>query len=223
MKYETLTALRIALEDRFRLQARESGIPIDRLRRRVMFERIIARLEYSEPGLWVLKGGRALEVRLQDDDRLTKDIDLGLRDDVANGEALHECLLDVLRTDPHDDRFVLHAGALVQLGEDGGGHLTWRLTASASLADRPFGKIQLDVSPRTNEPSATDPHCCSKLFGVRRCPLDDSRDHRRRPTRSREVSRDDSRPRRPRKLAGSRPCHPDRAPTAPYPRATCAY
>ena len=57
MKYETPTALRMALEDRFRLQAKESGIPVDRLRRRVMFERIIARLEHSEPGLWVLKGG----------------------------------------------------------------------------------------------------------------------------------------------------------------------
>ena len=156
MKYETPTALRMALEDRFRLQARELGIPIDRLRRRVMFERIIARLENSEPGLWVLKGGMALEVRLQDDARLTKDIDLGLRDDVDNGEALHERLIDVLRTDPHDDRFVLHAGAPAQLGEDGGGHLTWRLTVSASLADRPFGKIQLDVSPRTHELSATD-------------------------------------------------------------------
>jgi hypothetical protein len=62
----------------------------------------------------------------------------------------------VLRTDPRDDRFVLHAGTPTRLGEDGGGHLTWRLTVSASLADRPFGKIQLDVSPRTDELSATD-------------------------------------------------------------------
>jgi hypothetical protein len=74
---------------------------------------------------------------------------------VANGEALHERLIDVLRTDPHDDRFVLHAGLPAQLGEDGGGHLTWRLTVSASLADRSFGKIQMDVSPRTHELSAT--------------------------------------------------------------------
>jgi Nucleotidyl transferase AbiEii toxin, Type IV TA system len=156
VKYETPTALRMALEDRFRSQAKESAIPIDRLRRRVMFERIIARLEYSEPGLWVLKGGMALEVRLQDDARLTKDIDLGFRDEVANGEALHERLIDVLRIDPHDDWFVLHAGAPAQLGEDGGGHLTWRFAVSASLADRPFGMIQLDVSPRTHELSATD-------------------------------------------------------------------
>ena len=156
MRYETPTALRMALEDRFRLQAKGTGIPVDRLRRRVMFERIIARLEHSEPGLWVLKGGMALEVRLLDDARLTKDMDLGFRDDVASGEALHERLVEVLRTDPHGDRFVLQASQPLQLGEDGGGHLTWRLMVSASLADRSFGKIQLDVSPRTHELSATD-------------------------------------------------------------------
>ena len=129
---------------------------MDRLRRRVMFERIIARLQHCEPGLWVLKGGMALEVRLQDDARLTKDIELGFRDDVASGEALHERLVEVLRTDPHDDRLVLQTGQPFQLGEDGGGHLTWRLTLNESLADRSFGKIQLDVSPRTTELSATD-------------------------------------------------------------------
>ena len=156
MKYETPTALRRALEDRFRLQGKESGISLDRLRRRVMFERIIARLEHFEPGLWVLKGGMALEVRLQDHARLTKDIDLGFRDDVASGDALRERLVEVLRTDPHGDRFILHATTPSQLGEDGGGHLTWRLTVSASLADRSFGTIQLDVSPRMHELSATD-------------------------------------------------------------------
>jgi Nucleotidyl transferase AbiEii toxin, Type IV TA system len=99
VKYDIPTALRMALEDRFRLQAKDPATSIDRLRRRVMFERIIARLECAEPGLWVLKGGMALEVRLQDDARLTKDVDVGLRDDVDNGEAVHEGLIDVLRTD----------------------------------------------------------------------------------------------------------------------------
>jgi hypothetical protein len=45
----------MALEDRLRLQANESGVAVDRLRRRVLFERIIARLEHHEPGMWVLK------------------------------------------------------------------------------------------------------------------------------------------------------------------------
>lgn len=82
MTYGTPVALRAALEQRLFNRSNETGIALDRLRRRVLFERIVARLEAAEPGRWVLKGGMALEVRLQDDARLTKDIDLGLREDV---------------------------------------------------------------------------------------------------------------------------------------------
>ena len=146
----------MALEDRLRVQSAQAGVSIDRLRRRVLFERIIARVESREPGLWVLKGGMALEVRLHDDARLTKDVDLGLRADIESGVELHERLIDILGFDPHEDRFVLKAGEPSQLGEDGAGHLTWRVTVNASLADRPFGNIQLDISPRTHELSATD-------------------------------------------------------------------
>lgn len=156
MRYDTPTALRMALEDRLRVQSAQSGVSIDRLRRRVLFERIIARVEQCEPGLWVLKGGMALEVRLRDDARLTKDVDLGLRSDIANGIELRDRLIEILGSDPHKDRFVFRAGEPMQLGEDGGGHFTWRVTVNANLADRSFGKIQLDISPRTHELSATD-------------------------------------------------------------------
>ena len=71
----------MALEDRLRLQAKELGIPVDRLRRRVMFERTIARLDTAN---WLVgaEGRHGTGVRLQDNARLTIDIDLGLRDDV---------------------------------------------------------------------------------------------------------------------------------------------
>lgn len=72
MTYRTPQALRMALEQRLLSRSNESGVGLDRLRRRVLFERIVARLESAEPGRWVLKGGMALEVRLQDDARLTK-------------------------------------------------------------------------------------------------------------------------------------------------------
>ncbi len=79
--YETPQALRRALENRLLTQSSETGMSLDRLRRRVLFERVVARLQAAEPGSWVLKGGMALEVRLRDEARLTKDIDLGLRGD----------------------------------------------------------------------------------------------------------------------------------------------
>src|SRR5439155_16135907 len=43
-----------------------------------------------------------------------------------------------------------------ELREDSAGHLTWRLKVAAALAGKPFGGIQLDVSPRIHELDATD-------------------------------------------------------------------
>jgi hypothetical protein len=63
----------MALERRLQTQSDETGIGLDRLRRRVLLERIIARLVAAEPGHWVLKGGMALEVRLRDAARLTSE------------------------------------------------------------------------------------------------------------------------------------------------------
>ncbi|WP_459979902.1 nucleotidyl transferase AbiEii/AbiGii toxin family protein, partial [Mycobacterium avium] len=77
MTYSSPQALRTALEHRLLMASREAGVGLDRLRRRVLFERIMARLQAAEPGLWVLKGGMALEVRLSDAARVTKDIDVG--------------------------------------------------------------------------------------------------------------------------------------------------
>lgn len=126
MTYETAKALRIALEQRLLNQSRASGINLDRLRRRVIFERVVARLEVAEPGQWVLKGGMALEVRLRDDARLTKDIDMGLRGTITAADELHGQLIETLTVDPFGDRFVITAGPVTQLMEDGVGHLTWR-------------------------------------------------------------------------------------------------
>lgn len=156
MTYETPQALRRALEHRLLTQANETGISLDRLRRRVLFQRVVARLQAAEPGSWVLKGGMALEVRLRDEARLTKDIDLGLRGDVEGAQELQGRLIEAFVADPDGDRFMLSAGTPVQLGADGGGHLTWRVKVTASLAGKFFGGTQLDVSPRAHELAATD-------------------------------------------------------------------
>lgn len=156
MIYGSPQALRTALEHRLLATSREVGVALDRLRRRVLFERIVARLQVAEPGLWVLKGGMALEVRLSDAARLTKDIDVGLRDTVRTRADLHERLIDALTDDPFNDRFVFEVSEPAALREDGGGHLTWRAPVAAFLAGKPFGAIKLDVSPRAHELHATD-------------------------------------------------------------------
>jgi hypothetical protein len=146
----------MALEQRLLSRSRDTEVGLDRLRRRVLFERIVSRLHTAEPGRWVLKGGMALEVRLRDDARLTKDIDLGLRDDVTGADELRERLVEALEVDVDDDKFTLIPGSVKQLMEDDGGRPTWRVKISAELAGRPFGGVQVDVSPRAHELGATD-------------------------------------------------------------------
>ncbi len=146
----------MALEHRLLSRSTETGVALDRLRRRVLFERIVARLESAEPGCWVLKGGMALEVRLRDDARLTKDIDLGLRGHVPEPADLHERLIGTLAVDLDGDGFALTVGTPTKLREDGGGHLTWRVMVAAALAGKHFGSIQIDVSPRAHELEDTD-------------------------------------------------------------------
>lgn len=156
MIYATPQALRIALEQRLLRRSAETGISLDRLRRRVVFERVVVRLQHAEPGLWVLKGGMALEVRLGDHARLTKDLDLGLRTGITNAENLHSRLLDALSVDPDGDRFEFTVEPPRRLRQDVAGQPTWRARTRALLAGKDFGSLQLDVSPRAHELEATD-------------------------------------------------------------------
>ncbi len=156
MTYQTPQALRAALEQRLLSQSEATGVALDRLRRRVVFERVVARLHIAEPGRWVLKGGMALEVRLADRARLTKDIDLGLRETVEDQRELHERLVEALAADAYADWFVVHVEPLRRLMEDGVGPVTWRTTVDARLAAKPFGRVKLDISPRAYELDVTD-------------------------------------------------------------------
>lgn len=160
MIYGTAQALRSALEHRLLAISTETGIALDRLHRRVIFERIVARLQARESGRWVLKGGMALEVRLGGGARLTKDLDLGLRDEVLDPADLYERLVGALSVDPDGDYLVLTVGPPVQLREDGGGHVTWRVSVSTYMADKPFGRIRLDISPRAYELDMTEKSPC---------------------------------------------------------------
>jgi hypothetical protein len=154
--YETAQALRTALERRLLNRSKQTGVALDRLRRRVLFERVVARLEAANPGRWVLKGGMALDVRLRDKARLTKDIDLGLRDDVNDPRHLHDQIARAFDIDGDRDRFVLSAAEPEQLVADDAGRVTWRVRVAAELAGKPFGGIGLDVSPRAHELERTE-------------------------------------------------------------------
>jgi hypothetical protein len=76
--YDTAHAFRAALEARLRNAAQSRGTDLQRLRRRVAFERLLARLFAQDDPPWLLKGGYALEMRLEDRARSTLDLDMSV-------------------------------------------------------------------------------------------------------------------------------------------------
>src|ERR1700722_3299474 len=63
------------LETTLRVHATKTGEDIQRLRRKVAFDRLLARIVTQEPSSFVLKGGYALELRITEA-RATQDMDL---------------------------------------------------------------------------------------------------------------------------------------------------
>ena len=84
--YATAGAFRRALEERLKRASLTDQIDLNRLRRQVSFDRLLARLFRKEPAPWVLKGGYALELRFKAA-RSTVDIDLTLQRVVAATSA----------------------------------------------------------------------------------------------------------------------------------------
>lgn len=77
--YATGGAFRTALEERLKRISVAVQVDLNRLRRQVSFDRLLARLFHQESTPWVLKGGYALELRFQTA-RSTVDIDLTVQD-----------------------------------------------------------------------------------------------------------------------------------------------
>jgi hypothetical protein len=73
--YATAGAFRRALEERLKGISQTEHVDLNRLRRQVSFDRLLARLFRDDAAPWVLKGGYALELRFKSA-RSTVDIDL---------------------------------------------------------------------------------------------------------------------------------------------------
>lgn len=85
-EYVSAEAFRRGLEARLQKVAEAELIQINRLRRQVAFDRLLARLFRIDPAPWVLKGGYALELRFRMA-RATVDIDLTVQRVAATIEA----------------------------------------------------------------------------------------------------------------------------------------
>ncbi|HEU4907125.1 MAG TPA: nucleotidyl transferase AbiEii/AbiGii toxin family protein [Solirubrobacterales bacterium] len=145
MKYRNETAFRQALQQRLKDRADGDGALLVRNRKRVAFDRLLARLLAVAQGQWVLKGGFALDLRLATRARSTKDVDIEWR---AEETELLDVLLDAANYDAGD--FFEFAIERAGVPEDrlGGSH---RFRVSASLAGRSFESFLLDVGFRSDD------------------------------------------------------------------------
>ncbi|GAA0623795.1 nucleotidyl transferase AbiEii/AbiGii toxin family protein [Streptomyces crystallinus] len=156
-RYQDAVALRRALEARLKRQSETEATDLGRLRRRVVFDRIAARLSADSEAEWILKGGAALEFRLRNRARATKDMDLAIRETGLTGGTLREALLDALAEDPDGDWFTFRVPAPVELAADTGGRPAWRFSIEAGLGGKPFAGVRIDVAARGEEVAATEP------------------------------------------------------------------
>ena len=141
MKYQSPAAFRQALDAQLNKQARERQTNVNRLRTRLAFERFLARLFATGEERWVLKGGYALELRLGDRARATKDLDLNVPPP-AFDDVLGE-LRDAAEREQGDFfRFTLRADKRELVGPPLGGQ---RFFVEAWLDERVFARFPLDV------------------------------------------------------------------------------
>ena len=149
MRYTTAADFRRALEERIRQRSAAEGVAIQRLRKRVAFERFLARLQASPDSPWFLKGAFALDLRFGDRARATQDLDLGLdlslRGDpfLGRGEVLQ--LLREAAAYPLLDFFVFSIPGEGQDISQEPAARAYRFTVQASLAARRFEDFRVDV------------------------------------------------------------------------------
>lgn len=155
MQYETPAAFRAALDARLANRARDTGIDLQRLRRRVVFERLLVRLDLGAPERWIVKGGMALEVRLGDRARSTRDLDLALRDADVDGAVVRELVIDCVSHDAEHDWFEFLVGQPTSISPDDAGRPGWRFEVNARLGGQTFARVRLEVVARADEITKT--------------------------------------------------------------------
>jgi len=150
VKYATPGAFRAALEQRLLTIAQQTGVPLVRLRKLVVFDRLMARLIVAAPNRWVIKGAAALLFRVGAKFRTTKDLDLGRKD---NEEAATADFLAAQSVDLGDYfTFIVERTKKLDAALEGA---AVRYHVIAELAGRLFEDVTVDVG--FGDPPVTDP------------------------------------------------------------------
>ncbi|HEY3863983.1 MAG TPA: nucleotidyl transferase AbiEii/AbiGii toxin family protein [Verrucomicrobiae bacterium] len=147
-RYQTPAALRRALEDRLLALVRREGGDINRLRRQTAFDRLLCRLFRDSNAPWLLKGGYAMELRIQAA-RTTRDIDLAIRRLPGGAKewdeaAIRNLLENAAGFDLGDSfEFIIGEPTMDLDAAPYGGS---RYPVEARMAGRRFAQFPLDVS-----------------------------------------------------------------------------
>jgi hypothetical protein len=140
LKYQSGAAFRQALEQRLLTRSRDRGISLVRLRKAVVFDRLLVRLAIAAPDCWVLKGALALDFRMGDRTRTTKDMDLFHRDNetAASADLISAQAVEI------DDYFTFDIEKVGARAEEDEG-LALRYRVRAELAGRRFEEVMVDI------------------------------------------------------------------------------
>lgn len=147
-QYQDATAFRMALEQRLKNRSTATGQSLERLRRYVAFEALLARLFSCEDGAWALKGALALEYRFDLDSRPTVDIDL------QRLTAVDRLEVDLIEaTERKRPDFFTFSRPQEATRRPIAGTRRFKLTAD--MAKREFAQLQLDIGtvPLPGQPS----------------------------------------------------------------------
>lgn len=140
MRYESASAFRTALETRLLEQSGRTGLSLVRLRKSVVFSRLLARLLAVAPDRWVLKGGLAMDYRFGSRVRTTRDMDLA---SIGDEEAATEDLIAAQAVEL-GDYFNFEINRTGQL-DDMDGATAVRYHVRCLLAGRLFEEVVIDV------------------------------------------------------------------------------
>lgn len=145
----------MSLDARIVNAAAERGVPANRLRRHLVFQRMLCR--FAADGSWVLKGGFCLEVRFDLSSRATKDLDVAVSDVIRDAAEMRELVEEALATDMADG-FSFQVRPAAELPLSDAGTRTWRMKVDALVGASSFDTVTLDVSTAFSELSgATEP------------------------------------------------------------------
>jgi predicted nucleotidyltransferase component of viral defense system len=146
-KFKSATDFRKSLEARLQGLAAKTKVDLQRLRRKVAFDRFLARIFSQEKPGFYLKGGYAMELRLAHA-RATRDIDLTFVRRVTNESELISALIlndlrDLAERDLND-HFIYKVGE-AQIDLENAPYGGARYPVSALVDKKLYVRFQLDV------------------------------------------------------------------------------